>query len=478
MIIGLRQRSMTETLIVVHCITSEVYMLYSFWGMQVAHAISWRRQYPMRSDVSGGLHHTKEVQNSIGDYHIPPESQLCGRRDLLQALGVGIASLLWPMPAAFAQQSRGQNLKSQFAFKNGLSSTGWIGFDMPENRYIVLTGMLNQERAEFILDSGVGSMVLDLSLAAKLGLQPEHESTAVSITGVASVTAMGGLTVSIGNLVLTTPETMALDLSSFSVATSRPIHAVLGRDIFAPLIVDIDFEARKIAFRNPKMPAAITGARIVPLLPSNFGRKLSISIEGQRPIEALFDLGSDTPLIISPDYVQRQQLFQGKKTSTSLSVGAAGPEENQVAVIKATEIGGIFLHDIPVSVPNQWALDVQAVVGVPILSRFRLMTDFGRDLIWMLANKGAETQAFQKDRLGMAAMPANDCLRVVHVSPGSPAAAAGLKVGDEVVAVNDQIVDTEYLKSRPRQGMKPSGTMLNVRLRSGSNLAIRLADYY
>ena len=403
---------------------------------------------------------------------------MSGRRDLLKVLGLGFPSLFLPTRAIFAQQSHAQNIKSRFIFQNGAASTGWIGFDMPENRYIVLTATLNHERAEVLLDSAVESMVLDLSLAAKLGLRPQSGSIAVGITGVAAGITMEGLNVSIGTMVLTTPETMALNLSTFGVATSRPILALLGQDIFAPLLVDIDFANRKIAFRDPKLPAAINGAKLVPLLKSRFGRKLSISIEGRRPIEALFDLGSDTPLVISPEYVEREELLQGKKTSTALSVGAGGTEENKVTVIKAIEIGGTPLHDVPVSVPNKWALDVQAVVGVPILSRFRLMTDYGHDRIWLLRNKDAETQVFQKDRFGMAAMPANDCLQVAHVSPGSPAAAAGLKVGDEVVAVNDQIVDTEYLKSRPRQGMKPAGTVLRLRLRSGSNLTIKLADYY
>jgi predicted aspartyl protease len=338
--------------------------------------------------------------------------------------------------------------------------------------------MLNREPAEVLLDSGVGSMVLDLSWAAKLGLRPRHASAAVGITGAAAATTMEGLNVSIGDMILTPPETMAFDLSPLDVATSRPIRALLGRDILAPLLVDIDFENRRIAFQDPSRPAALNGAKLEALPQSKFGRTLSISIEGRPPIEALFDLGSDAPLVISPDYVQTQQLLLGKKTSTTLSVGASGTEEDEVAVMKVIEIGGVPLHDVPVSVPNTWALDTQAVVGIPILSRFRLMTDYGRDRIWMLPNKTAEAQAFQKDRLGMAAMPANNCLRVVHVSPGSPAATAGLKTGDEVVAVNDQIVDAEYLKSRPRQGMKPTGTILHMRLRSGSDVTIKLADYY
>ena len=403
---------------------------------------------------------------------------MIARRDFAQALCFGLGSLVLRTPAVHAQQLRDQNVKSRNLFPNGVSSTGWMKFEMPDDRYIVLSGMLNNERVEMVLDSAVGPMVLDSTVASKLGLRAKGETLGVGITAATAARIIEGPTLSIGNLVLKAPEAMAFDLTSFNVATNRPIMALLGRDVFASLLVDIDFEARRIAFRDPEVPAMVTGAKLEPLPPTKFGRKLLISVEGQRPIDALFDLGSDTPLIISPDYVEKVHLLQGKRTSTLLSVGAEGVEEDSVASIKTIEVGGLSAHDVPVSVPKKWAQDVPAVVGVPILSRFRLMTDFSRDLIWMLPYKDAETKAFQKDRLGMAAMPANDCLRVVHVSPGSPAEVGSLKVGDEVVTINDQAIDDAYLKSRVRQGMKPAGTILQLRLRSGSKLTMKLADYY
>lgn len=401
------------------------------------------------------------------------------RRDLLRLLSLGLASTLLPASNSRAAESLGQFMKSSFHFLGNASSTGWMNFEMPDDRYIVLPVMLNDERAEVLLDSGVGSIALDLSLAAKLRLRPKGSFAGVGVTGLAAGTQTEGLTILIGNVAITTSEATVIDLSPLNVATNRPVVAILGRDVFDPLVVDIDFESRRIAFLDPKISVALAGATRLPLIQGTLGRReISFSVEGQPPIPAIFDLGSDTPLYLSPDYVERLQLFRGKKTSTSLSVGVEGIEENQVAQINTIEIGRTSLHNIPVEVPRKWVQDVPAVMGVPILSRFRLLVDFGHDLIWMVPNQDVATKPFRKDRLGFAAMPATDCLRIVHISPGSPAAVAGLKVGDEIVAVDGQNVDAQYLKSRPRQGIRPAGTIIRYSLRSGSNVTLTLADYF
>jgi hypothetical protein len=264
-----------------------------------------------------------------------------------------------------------------------------------------------------------------------------------------------------------------------SNATKRPIVAILGRDIFDTLLVDIDFAQRKIAFRNPAIPTTLPGAQMFPLPKGQFGiRQLSISVNGGRSIAAMFDLGSDIPLILSPEYVRVRRLLEGKRTSTWPSVGTEGIIESTVSVIDNVQIGGTSLSGVPIEVPQKWAQAVSAVVGVPILSRFRLMTDFGRDLIWMLPSANAESQPFNKDRLGFAAVAAQDSLRVVHVSTDSPAAKAGIRVGDEIVAVDGQKVDARYLASRARQGTRPAGTIIHYTLRTGANITITLTDYY
>jgi hypothetical protein len=45
------------------------------------------------------------------------------------------------------------------------------------------------------------------------------------------------------------------DMTPFVGALNEPVVALLGRDVFGSLIVDIDFENQRLAFHDPKIRA-------------------------------------------------------------------------------------------------------------------------------------------------------------------------------------------------------------------------------
>jgi len=101
---------------------------------------------------------------------------MSARRDLLQGLSLGLASLLLATTNCRADEPA-QHLKSRVRFPGKDAATRWMRFPMPDDGYgydgygyIVFWVMRNAERMEALRDSGVGSIALNLCLAAKLGL--------------------------------------------------------------------------------------------------------------------------------------------------------------------------------------------------------------------------------------------------------------------------------------------------------------------
>ena len=400
------------------------------------------------------------------------------RRGLLNRAASGVAAILFAPSSVKAEAGRAVP-KSKFRFIGGAKSTGWIGFDMPENRFIMLAAGLNGQAVSVLLDTGAAQTVLDLPLAAGLALKAKGSSTVSGVTGMAAGTKIDALQLSIGNLVIDIPQAMALDLSPLRGATSVPITAVIGKDVFDASIVQIDFDKRKLSLRDQRYPEALSRQDQQPLLPAADGRReIFIAIEGGRPIGATFDLGSDTPLLVSPSYAKEIGLLSDRKVSTSVSVGAEGMEEDSVCTVRGVAVGGTAFREVPAAIPGKWIQAAAAVVGTPILKRFYLTIDYSRDAVWMAPAAGALANLFPKDRLGMAAAPETDCLRIIHIARGSPAERAGLRVGDEVIGVDGRPVDAAYFRERPRQGMRPAGTLVQFRLRSGAMISARLADYF
>jgi S1-C subfamily serine protease len=118
-------------------------------------------------------------------------------------------------------------------------------------------------------------------------------------------------------------------------------------------------------------------------------------------------------------------------------------------------------------------------LGTAVLRRFRVITDYPRDRLWVIADPQAVAEPFRKNRSGVRSLFRGSHLEITHVSRGSPAEASGLREGDKIVAVNGQTIDAAYITDgRELWGERPSGTIIELTLSDGAKRSLTLADYF
>lgn len=371
-------------------------------------------------------------------------------------------------------------VSSEASFAKGASAL--MPFEFFRGTRILLPVQVNGHPVEAVLDSGAGIVTLDKAYAAKIGVVPTGTISMNGMGGASQGPIAAGVTIGVGALQLKNVTVAIVDLSSVAAGLGRPLSVILGRDAFTASVVDIDFPGHRIAFRDPGGFRPPPGAIRLPLTEAA-GRlhEVPISVEGGAPTLATFDLGSSTAVWISRDYATQHQVLRGHPTAETLSGGFGGSSVHDLTTLRSIRLGGVELKNVP-AILSRSANELPPKglnVGMPVLSRFRLMIDFGHGALFLTPNAAALAEPFAKDRTGLSTRLDGDHLNVAFVTPGGPAAQGGWRVGDRIVAVDGEPIGPKFYAG-PHAGwaMAPAGESVELTLSDGSKRRLVLKDYY
>jgi len=352
-----------------------------------------------------------------------------------------------------------------------------IAFDFVHDQQILFPTTINGHRAEAWLDSGASATVVDAAFARQIGLPPGVPVAANGVSGRISGAYMTLVQMATGGAAPTPRAAVVMDMAAVAAAVDRPVQVILGRDVFDASVVDIDFAGRQLrlipreAFQPPAAPP-------LPLKPSGTLHSIPILVEG-RPMEAVVDLGHAGALMIDRKTADRLGLAPGAHASTEIGVGADGPREHVVASLGPVQVAGLNLRGVPTTFVDQLSSRAPANVGLQILSRFEVILDFKGERAWLLPNRNVAEAGFRKNRSGLAANRAGNHLSVVHVAPGSPAAAAGWKVGEAIAAIDGEAIGPGYGASGAWGfSYRPAGSTVRFTMADGTRRSLTLGDYY
>lgn len=365
----------------------------------------------------------------------------------------------------------------------GAASTGFMTFDLYAGSRIYIPATVNGVETEVLLDSGAEMTVLDKGFAERLGLTPTGDVAAVGTGGVGTAQFVGGVTLDLDGIVFADRTVAVIDLAAIGQAIGRPLPVILGKDAFNGLIVDIDFPARAIAFHESTAFAPPEGVVEVPLTSTGSLRAMPLSIEGREPELFDFDTGNGGALILYPAYAEAAGLVDGRPRSTVMSGAVGGVRETGIATIRSINVAGFEIRDVPATFPpaGPSAVDSDRTagnVGMGVLGRFRLITDFEGGRLWLGATPESLARPFARDRLGLGLRKEAAAIVVQRVSPNSPAAAAGWVAGERIVAIDG--VAAEALDAAELRAIVsgPAGRSVVLTLEGGAQRTLEARDFY
>ena len=373
------------------------------------------------------------------------------------------------------------------SFANGATSTGWIDFEFYGDRQIFFPVKVNGHDTLALLDNGAFASFLDTTYATSIGLTPKGAFNTPGTGGVGTSGRISGVDIQVGALTLRGLTVGTLDLATLARGLHHPLPLILGDEAFNELIVDIDFAHHRIAFHDPAAFSIPAGAVHVPVVRQHGSRLVAMSLDGGTPALFAIDIGDGSALDVSPAYADEHRLLQGRLALQGRGMGVGGMTPDATATLNTVEFAGMTFNNVPATFPQVWPSatytdQVHGLLGVGILSRFRLIIDWAHDGLYVIPNADAASAPFFKDRLGLwwAKADQGSDAAITYVAPNSPAAAAGFKVGERITLINGQPV-----KAAGDPGVGPPGAEVTLVTRATNDSpavttvrTVKLADYY
>jgi hypothetical protein len=362
-------------------------------------------------------------------------------------------------------------------FGNSATQAQVIGFHFKEakktkvkipfrqyNNLIVVSLLVNNSRdtLNFVLDTGVSyTLITDPAVRERFGLTCLRD---IKISGLGKEEALNGCVlqvdkIGIGKHIVAKKHTVIIlerDVLELSAYAGVHIHGLLGYDFFSRFVVQIDYPSQRLVITNPE-------AFIPPKKEKNT-QEIPITIEDMKPylqakavthldtatLKLLIDTGAGHSLSLDCGTHPAIQV-PTRFLSSQLGMTLNGAVDGAVARINSLEIANFHLKGVITTFPDSISLalrkNVQTVfrhgnIGCGILSRFRLIFDYTHQKLYLKPNRQYR-EPFEFSTSGIeltASPPYYEDIKVGGVRANSPADKVGLRRGDKIIAIDDQLV--------------------------------------
>lgn len=372
----------------------------------------------------------------------------------------------------------GATSSSPLTFARGKTSSGWLPFEYFGGTRIFVRATVNGRPVLAMLDSGASSTVLDRRFASRLGLSQAGDLTGQGAGGSTQYSVVKGLEVQLGDLGWNGGDAVAIDLSAVEKQVDHALPIVLGGELFRDAVVEIDFKRRRIAFHKPSSFRAAPNAHAVALTPAGENQAISVLVEG-RPAKLLFDLGNAGAVDLFPRFWEQPGFVGNRRTSTTFAGGVGGMSVQKVTMLRTIALGGATFKEVPSRLEDRQSSlaarsgDLDGNIGMGVLSRFHLVVDFPHHRVLFEPPVDVDTP-FRVNHAGLTLQPGSMGSKVLYVAPKSPAAIAGINVGNVIVAVDGR-------SAAGRDGTwqdGPIGRTVRLRLADGQEKTVTLARYF
>ncbi|MEL6869631.1 MAG: aspartyl protease family protein [Pseudomonadota bacterium] len=303
----------------------------------------------------------------------------------------------------------------------------------------------------FIFDTGAGTTALNASTSARLGLVSQRKERASGAAESFEVESIRDVALQVAGVALGEFTVQSTDLSHLERSIGRRIDGIIGFHLLKRNVVAINYDTSQLSIFPSKKDYPRSGKRVRLKTRNHATTRMTLVLADSDKIDAKFilDNGAGIAVGLSTPFVNKHDLIErmgAEHTIRSRGFSNARPTVRR-ARIPELEVAGFIFKNVPASLYDVkrgfFSEKRQAgVIGNAILKRFNIIFDYPNRQSWWTPNERFADAPFAVNGSGLSLTLDNDMARVLveDVQPDSPAALAGLRIDDELVAIDELIV--------------------------------------
>ena len=336
-------------------------------------------------------------------------------------------------------------LKAQEEFVEPAKKLTQIPFAQLTGGIILVQGKLigYPDTLNFILDTGSGGISLDSATVEYLHLKPvPSDRTIRTIAGIRTVSFVNNQKLRLGDL---TVDSLDFHVNNYDILTAvygERIDGIIGYSLFKRFILKIDYDSLRIDIYSKGTLKYPRGGFLFRPLISTLPVE-PVRIRDARSVQArfLYDIGAGLCMMLSSDFIEDSALlYKNRKLFYKQAEGPGGRINMQITVIKEMKFGPYRFKNVPVYIfKDDYNITsypyLGGLIGNDILRRFNCFLNYDRRDFYLIPNSHF-LEPFDYSYSGIELYLVNGKIIVGDVAEGSPGDEAGLKEGDEVIAIN------------------------------------------
>ncbi|MGH7726675.1 MAG: aspartyl protease family protein [Candidatus Eiseniibacteriota bacterium] len=365
-----------------------------------------------------------------------------------------------------------------------------VPFEIASNKPYVQVSINGSPKQWFILDTGCGgTSVIAKECADRIGLRGEAEERVHLGAGEGvqvGVSTVPSVTLDLGEVSTKFATLRIFPLGHVAPYEGRPVDGLLGQDFLERHVVEIDYAKNRVRILDPESFVPARGGVSIPITTESglAVAKGTITVRGKDPIPCrlVIDTGVRATVIFYRPFAAGHGLLDvpGNLLDATVGGGAGGETRGDVGRLEKLLLGS-FAFDEPTAIFSRDTVGVLAgteedgIIGGELLRRARVTFDYPHQRMILEPYPGS-LPPFDYDMSGLFLVAHGNSferITVQSVTRGTPAGLAGLKPGDEILALDGRRSPKLTLEDARSSFRTPGEHRLEVR-RGGKTLHITL----